>query len=43
MFIAGQLARDKEGKIVGAGDMAAQIRQVGENLRMALAAAGVDV
>jgi enamine deaminase RidA (YjgF/YER057c/UK114 family) len=41
VFIAGQLARDKDGQIVGAGDMARQIRQVGENLRTALAAAGL--
>jgi 2-iminobutanoate/2-iminopropanoate deaminase len=43
VFIAGQLARDKEGRIVGAGDMGAQIRQVGENLRIALEAAGVGL
>jgi 2-iminobutanoate/2-iminopropanoate deaminase len=43
VFIAGQLARDQEGRIVGKGDMAAQIRQVGENLRIALAAAGVGL
>ena len=41
VFIAGQLSRDQEGGVVGAGDMAAQIRQVGENLRIALEAAGV--
>src|SRR5438309_11514612 len=28
VFIAGQLSRDREGRIVGAGDMAAQICQV---------------
>jgi 2-iminobutanoate/2-iminopropanoate deaminase len=43
VFIAGQLARDKEGRIVGAGDMAAQIRQVGENLRIALEVAGLGL
>ena len=43
VFIAGQLARDKDGNIVGKGDMAAQIRQVGENLRVALEAAGVGM
>jgi 2-iminobutanoate/2-iminopropanoate deaminase len=43
VFIAGQLSRDKDGRIVGAGDMGAQIRQVGENLRIALAAAGVGL
>ena len=43
VVIAGQLSRDKEGRIVGAGDMGAQIRQVGENLRIALEAAGVGL
>ena len=43
VFIAGQLSRDRNGEIVGARDMARQIRQVGENLRIALAAAGVGV
>jgi 2-iminobutanoate/2-iminopropanoate deaminase len=41
VFIAGQLSRDKDGQIVGAGDMARQIKQVGENLSIALAAAGL--
>ena len=40
VFIAGQLSRNKAGEIVGAKDMRAQIRQVGENLRIALEAAG---
>jgi 2-iminobutanoate/2-iminopropanoate deaminase len=43
VFIAGQVSRDKQGQVVGAGDMVAQIRQVGENLRTALAAAGVGL
>jgi 2-iminobutanoate/2-iminopropanoate deaminase len=43
VFIAGQLARDGEGRIVGKGDMGAQIRQVGENLRIALEAAGLGL
>ena len=43
IFISGQLARDRDGNIVGRGDMAAQIRQVGENLRTALQAAGVGL
>jgi len=43
VFIAGQLSRDQEGRIVGVGDMGAQIRQVGENLRIALEAAGVGL
>ena len=43
VFIAGQLARDGEGRIIGKGDMGAQIRQVGENLRIALEAAGLGL
>ncbi|MDT7840091.1 RidA family protein [Streptomyces justiciae] len=38
--ISGQLALDEDGKLVGEGDAAAQARQVFENLRRALAAAG---
>ena len=40
IFIAGQLARDTQGKTVGPGDAKAQMRQVCENLKAALAAAG---
>ena len=40
VFVAGTLSRDKDGNIVGAGDMRAQIVQVAENLRIALEAAG---
>jgi 2-iminobutanoate/2-iminopropanoate deaminase len=40
IFVAGQLSRDEKGNMVGRGDMGAQIRQVGENIRHALAAAG---
>jgi enamine deaminase RidA (YjgF/YER057c/UK114 family) len=40
IFISGQLARDSNGNIVGPRDMRAQIKQVGENLRAALEAAG---
>ena len=40
VYIAGQIAFDKEGKIVGAGDMAAQAEQVFKNLQAALDAAG---
>jgi 2-iminobutanoate/2-iminopropanoate deaminase len=40
VFVAGTLSRDKEGNVVGVGDMQAQIRQVAENLRIALEAAG---
>jgi 2-iminobutanoate/2-iminopropanoate deaminase len=43
IFIAGQLARDRDGNVVGKGDMRAQIRQVGENLKAALVAAGATL
>ena len=43
VYVAGQLSRDAEGVVVGKGDMRAQIRQVCENVRAALAAAGADV
>ena len=43
VFVSGQLARNKNGEIVGAGDMRAQIRQVGENLKNALEAAGATL
>src|ERR1700704_2531182 len=40
VYIAGQIAFDKDGKVVGAGDMKAQAEQVFKNLEAALAAAG---
>jgi enamine deaminase RidA (YjgF/YER057c/UK114 family) len=40
VFIAGQVAVDAEGKIVGRGDYEAQAVQVFENLKLALSAAG---
>jgi reactive intermediate/imine deaminase len=40
VYISGQIAFDKDGKIVGAGDMNAQAEQVFKNLQAALAAAG---
>src|SRR5688500_27345 len=40
VYIAGQIAFDKSGNIVGAGDFKAQTRQVFENLKAALAVAG---
>ena len=43
VFVSGLLARNAEGERVGRGDMGAQIRQVGENLRTALAAAGASL
>jgi enamine deaminase RidA (YjgF/YER057c/UK114 family) len=38
--IAGQVALDEKGELVGEGDPAAQVRQAYENLRRCLAAAG---
>ena len=43
IFVAGQLARDRGGNLVGKGDMRAQLRQVGENIKAALAAAGAGL
>src|SRR5437667_363327 len=43
IFVAGQLARDAQGNAVGRGDMRAQIRQVGENIKAALEAAGASL
>ena len=43
VYVAGQLSRNAEGVVVGKGDMRAQIRQVCENVRTALAAAGASV
>lgn len=40
IYIAGQVAFDKSGNVVGKGDFAAQTTQVFENLKSALAAAG---
>ena len=40
VFIAGQIALDKDGNVVGAGDMTAQAEQVFKNVEAALAAAG---
>ena len=40
VYISGQIAYDKDGKIVGAGDMKAQAEQVFKNLQAALDAAG---
>jgi reactive intermediate/imine deaminase len=40
IYISGQIAFDKDGKVVGAGDMKAQAEQVFKNLQAALAAAG---
>ena len=40
LFIAGQIAQDQGGSLVGKGDMAAQTRQVFSNLRNILEEAG---
>ena len=42
LYVSGQVPADIEGKIVGAGDFAAQATQVFANLRVALAAGGAD-
>ena len=42
LFIAGQVAFDSEGKLVGENDMNAQVRQVLENLKTALASQKAD-
>ncbi len=43
VFISGQLSRDKNGEIVGKGDMRAQLRQALENVKAALEAAGANL
>jgi 2-iminobutanoate/2-iminopropanoate deaminase len=43
IFVSGQLARNAKGEVVGKGDMGAQIRQTGENIKAALAAAGATL
>ena len=42
LFIAGQLAADKDGKLVGADDFDAQCRQVFANIEAALASQGAS-
>ena len=43
VFVAGQTPRDRDGNCVGAGDMRAQIDQVGRNIKDALEAAGATL
>ena len=43
VFVSGQVPFDRDGNIVGPGDMRAQIRQVGENVKRALEAAGATL
>jgi enamine deaminase RidA (YjgF/YER057c/UK114 family) len=40
LFIAGQVAMDREARVVGRGDLVAQFRQVCENLRAVVTQAG---
>jgi enamine deaminase RidA (YjgF/YER057c/UK114 family) len=40
VYISGQVALNERGEVVGDGDLEAQLRQVYENLKAALAAAG---
>ena len=42
LYIAGQLALDKEGKLIGPGDFRAQVKQVFENLKARLEEAGAS-
>lgn len=43
VYVSGLVSRDPQGNVIGKGDMAAQIRQVGENLRLSLEAAGATL
>ena len=43
IYVAGQLARDSNGKTVGDGDFAAQAEQVFKNVQAALESAGTDM
>ena len=43
LFIAGQVSTDKDGKIVGAGDLDAQCRQVFANIETALQSQGASL
>jgi enamine deaminase RidA (YjgF/YER057c/UK114 family) len=40
LYLAGQVAFDKDGRVVGKGDLAAQFRQVCENLNVVLRSRG---
>ena len=39
LFLAGQVAKDRDGRVVGKGDLVAQFRQVCENLKTLVTAA----
>jgi enamine deaminase RidA (YjgF/YER057c/UK114 family) len=43
VIVGGQAAVDKDGNVVGKGDMRAQIEQVGKNIQACLKAAGANV
>ena len=43
VYVAGQVARDKDGNTVGVGDGAAQAEQVFRNLQAALGSVGSDL
>ncbi len=43
IYVAGQVAQDPDGKLVGPGDMAAQARQVFANIKAILAVAGATM
>ncbi len=43
VYVAGQVAADEQGRIVGAGDFGAQVEQVFRNLETALGAVGLTM
>ena len=43
LYIAGQIAKDKDGKLIGANDIVAQSRQVYENIKLLLASRGAQM
>lgn len=43
IFVSGQVSKDRDGNVVGAGNMRAQIEQVGENVKLCLEAAGATL
>jgi 2-iminobutanoate/2-iminopropanoate deaminase len=43
VYVAGQLALDKDGKLVGPNDIGAQTRQIFENMRRVLEAGGASL
>lgn len=43
LFLSGQVSVDAEGHLIGEGDMRVQLRQVLENMKIALASQGADL